>query len=402
MKKSITINIPEPCHEGWHNMTPTQKGRFCGTCEKEVIDFSKKRDEDLVKELAGKTNVCGRFNAKQLDREVILERKSGYSVAPYAASLLLPLTLLTSNPVSATETSETAYTSLGIGKYSNATNVRYQVTTTGKITDSNGKPIFNVEITVKESGKSEVSGLRGDYQIKSLDHETLIFKKDGFIMQEIKLEGMSGTMDIQLHNMVLEAIICGPKIVGKIAAAVINSEEIIEVEEVLEGDISVIEEEVQKENETTAITIKGTVTDEMGPLPGVNILIKGAATGTQTDFDGHYEIQSEPNQILEFSYLGFITKEITVSNVSTKIDILMEEGAVLGGLVMIVAGGISVTDNAPSTKPFSDIEIYHDPERIEWKRKLKESHDNEIEFKRIKQARKKAARLLKKKSHKRQ
>ena len=35
-------------------------------------------------------------------------------------------------------------------------------------------------------------------------------------------------------------------------------------------------------------TISGTVTDDSGvPLPGVNVLISGTSTGTQTDFDGH-------------------------------------------------------------------------------------------------------------------
>ncbi len=79
MKKSITISISEPCHKGCHNMSPTGKGRFCSTCEKEAIDFSKKRDEDLVKELAVKSNIFGRFSVKQLNHELTLERKSGYT-----------------------------------------------------------------------------------------------------------------------------------------------------------------------------------------------------------------------------------------------------------------------------------------------------------------------------------
>ena len=38
-------------------------------------------------------------------------------------------------------------------------------------------------------------------------------------------------------------------------------------------------------------TISGTVTDQDGlVLPGVNIVIKGTSSGTQTDFDGNYEI----------------------------------------------------------------------------------------------------------------
>ncbi|EDM43528.1 hypothetical protein SCB49_00725 [unidentified eubacterium SCB49] len=49
MKKAIKISIPEPCHEDWNKMTTTERGAFCKVCTKEVIDFTKKIDEDIVK-----------------------------------------------------------------------------------------------------------------------------------------------------------------------------------------------------------------------------------------------------------------------------------------------------------------------------------------------------------------
>ncbi|MEQ8419798.1 MAG: carboxypeptidase-like regulatory domain-containing protein, partial [Arenibacter algicola] len=52
-------------------------------------------------------------------------------------------------------------------------------------------------------------------------------------------------------------------------------------------------------------TISGTVTDQDGlPLPGVNILVEGTTTGTQTDFDGLYSIDASVGQVLVFSYIG--------------------------------------------------------------------------------------------------
>ncbi|AFU67994.1 TonB-dependent outer membrane receptor protein, RagA/SusC family [Psychroflexus torquis ATCC 700755] len=62
-------------------------------------------------------------------------------------------------------------------------------------------------------------------------------------------------------------------------------------------------------------TVTGTVTDPDGlPLPGVNILIKGDNTGTQTNFDGNYSIQASSNQTLIFRYVGFTTKNVKVGN----------------------------------------------------------------------------------------
>ncbi len=40
MKKDFPLSAPHPCHEQWGEFTPTEKGRFCGACQKEVIDFT--------------------------------------------------------------------------------------------------------------------------------------------------------------------------------------------------------------------------------------------------------------------------------------------------------------------------------------------------------------------------
>ncbi|RLJ62630.1 TonB-linked SusC/RagA family outer membrane protein [Lacinutrix venerupis] len=74
------------------------------------------------------------------------------------------------------------------------------------------------------------------------------------------------------------------------------------------------------------INISGTVTDAVdgGPIPGVNIIVKDSNIGSSTDFDGIYNIENVPtNAILQFSYVGYITKEIAV-NGQTSINVLLE------------------------------------------------------------------------------
>lgn len=63
--------------------------------------------------------------------------------------------------------------------------------------------------------------------------------------------------------------------------------------------------------------VTGTVTsaDDGMPLPGVNVLVKGTTTGTQTDFDGKYTIKASKNDVLVFSYLGYKNQEITIGGV---------------------------------------------------------------------------------------
>ncbi|WP_339333051.1 MULTISPECIES: carboxypeptidase-like regulatory domain-containing protein, partial [unclassified Croceitalea] len=73
--------------------------------------------------------------------------------------------------------------------------------------------------------------------------------------------------------------------------------------------------------------VTGVVTDFEGlPLPGVNILVKGTITGTQSDFDGNYAIQASSGDVLVFSYIGQKTVEITVG-ASNTINVQMEEDA---------------------------------------------------------------------------
>ena len=39
------------------------------------------------------------------------------------------------------------------------------------------------------------------------------------------------------------------------------------------------------------ISISGTVTDNAGPVPGANVIVKGTTNGTQTDFDGNFSLK---------------------------------------------------------------------------------------------------------------
>lgn len=59
--------------------------------------------------------------------------------------------------------------------------------------------------------------------------------------------------------------------------------------------------------------VKGTVSDNFGEtLPGVSVLVKGKGTGTITDFDGKFSIESGVNDVLVFSSVGFVTKEVVI------------------------------------------------------------------------------------------
>lgn len=89
-----------------------------------------------------------------------------------------------------------------------------------------------------------------------------------------------------------------------------------------------------KEQQTV---ITGVVSDADGPLPGVNIVAKGTSAGAQTDFDGTYSITlKEGVTTLVFSYVGYKTQEVDVSN-KTTINVVLEQD--IAGLDEVVVLG---------------------------------------------------------------
>lgn len=67
--------------------------------------------------------------------------------------------------------------------------------------------------------------------------------------------------------------------------------------------------------------ITGVVSDELGPIAGANVVVKGTTIGTTTDFDGQYSLSVPKNAILEFSYVGYGNQEVNVN--SNRIDVSM-------------------------------------------------------------------------------
>jgi len=84
-------------------------------------------------------------------------------------------------------------------------------------------------------------------------------------------------------------------------------------------------------------TISGTVSDETGPLPGVNVIVKGTNNGSQTDFDGNYSIKANTGDVIVFSYVGMASIEKIVGS-SNNINITMVGSNVLEEVVIVGYG----------------------------------------------------------------
>lgn len=102
------ISIPEPCHENWNDMTINEKGRFCSSCSKVVVDFTNRSKASILQEYLNSDpegeKICGVFKNSQLDeinRDFELytfrSKQSFQSAFVFSLMLVFGLTLFSCN-----------------------------------------------------------------------------------------------------------------------------------------------------------------------------------------------------------------------------------------------------------------------------------------------------------------
>ncbi|MDW7691326.1 SusC/RagA family TonB-linked outer membrane protein [Flammeovirgaceae bacterium SG7u.111] len=104
--------------------------------------------------------------------------------------------------------------------------------------------------------------------------------------------------------------------------------------------------EVTAVEDILQMTIKGKVTsaEDNEPLPGVNIIIKGTSKGTTTGIDGDFSLQASSEDVLLFSYIGFLQQEIAVGSQSVINVVLESDLEQLEEVVVIGYGTVKKSD----------------------------------------------------------
>ena len=82
-------------------------------------------------------------------------------------------------------------------------------------------------------------------------------------------------------------------------------------------------------------TVKGVVSDNKGPLPGVNINVKGSSVSATSDFDGNFIIKADANAVLVFTYIGFISQEVPVNGKIAVNAVLAEDSQKLNEVIVV-------------------------------------------------------------------
>jgi CarboxypepD_reg-like domain/Secretion system C-terminal sorting domain len=216
--QKIQLSIPEPCHQNWDKMNPTEQGRFCNACAKQVVDFSNMSDTQVLNYFAALKDekVCGRAYPDQLERAITMPAVPKKKLFWYWNYITM-LFLFFSKSNNAKAQGMIAYakeSKVNNLKQSNVKNtladklkepiVRDNHIINGKITDDKGEPLAGVTVKIKGSQIAVATDANGFYTIKvNSKFDKLQISAVGFQTKEIVLTGVN-TNDIVLSKMELQ------------------------------------------------------------------------------------------------------------------------------------------------------------------------------------------------------
>lgn len=104
-------------------------------------------------------------------------------------------------------------------------------------------------------------------------------------------------------------------------------------------------------------TVKGRVVDENGdPLAGVTVTIQGTTTGTITNLDGHYSINTEKGKTISFSYLGYKKQNLIVKTDIVNVNLIPDDNQ-LDDVIVVAYGTASRAGYTGSASTVTSKEI---------------------------------------------
>jgi hypothetical protein len=219
MNSNFQLNIPKPCSEQWDKFTTTPEGGFCGSCQKNVIDFTQMSESQLVayfRDLPAKENkICGRFRNDQLEKNYrvndwfpkwnVLNNQVNYEVPVsrfLEKSSTISLPFISNMKVVRNVTMAVltlVFAEQGFGQTR---------LLSGKVVDgTDGTPIIGASISIKGKKKVVTADMNGSYQIQVDAKDILIVSCIGYVRKEIESKKVKKNEPMDLQADLLGEIV---------------------------------------------------------------------------------------------------------------------------------------------------------------------------------------------------
>jgi hypothetical protein len=213
MVKHIQISVDNPCLENWENMSPVEKGRFCGSCQKQVVDFTSMTDSQIAaffkKPSTG--SVCGRFMADQLERDIEMPRKR-IPWVKYFFQVALPAFLVSRGAAQETKKELMGDTTvvcerpvLLMGKPSPVKEVQPAPSgIKGFVVDVNGTPIEGATVNIKGTITKVATNKYGFFEFVNAtptEEMVLVSTVVGYMNTEVKFSPGKSAVEIKIEQL---------------------------------------------------------------------------------------------------------------------------------------------------------------------------------------------------------
>ena len=207
MKNTLTIDVKEPCKEKFSNFSKTEKGGFCQSCEKEVIDFTNFSDNELINYLSsGNKKACGMFKASQLKT---YETNSIHSMTNSMlhkgiAMMSFSLLALCATEVKGQETASVEPTielvSSLEGVVGKVQVVQEKYTLTGTIVDEANAPLSGVNVVLKGTTVGTQTDFDGKFEFPQqlAENDILVLSFIGYETKTYKVAA-NGNSNIDIN-----------------------------------------------------------------------------------------------------------------------------------------------------------------------------------------------------------
>ena len=223
----MKLSIPKACTENFNQFSPTDKGGFCQSCQKEVIDFRQMSDAEILnyfKNRQGKS--CGYFHPSQLKAypEISSPKKSWG--AKFMGAGLLGLTLFASLPYAQGQSKTSAeVTSMAISPYLDESDESRKKAQTqdgqlfeGVVINEEGEPIEGAAVLVKGTTDGMYTNAKGEFKFYDLmPGDVLVATYVGYQRVEYKIPKLDpDKLDIEM-SVKLELTLDSCMMMGEIA-----------------------------------------------------------------------------------------------------------------------------------------------------------------------------------------
>lgn len=228
MSRKFQLQIPEPCHEDWNKMTSCNSGKFCNSCQKNVIDFTGMSDQQLVAFFKKPHNdqVCGRFSDEQLNRDFSIPKKR-IPWTKYLVQVLLPVFITGMKSYSQGSPKVTVETLQEPGKCLNSEIGKSIIGDTtissnkiyGQVVDEKGIPVPFATIIIKDTQHGVAADASGNFCINRSGNKkniTLVISSVGYQSSEKKV-------NIEKNEVVKIELMIQTAVLGEVGLIIVKN-----------------------------------------------------------------------------------------------------------------------------------------------------------------------------------